>query len=302
MDKKRFILAVICLSAPALAREGADSSPLTDSAYLGQSLWNDGNAEVAFYRVERDFDVHGNPDPRSFLMGTYLVKHDFDRVRQSKALSDADAADAVSAFKWSAFYEFESSNSYQYKYAYVVNAAQADLSPLKASFTSYDWCSNQYREMSFQPDGRAEFLMRSDDYGNAHASFDSPAGAYPAELLPLLVRALDFRSSGERHFSLLLETGAKVGVTAALEGRERVVTEDGEREAERIRLAYDGDYPSILSRRGEREETYWRSSDPDRALLALSSKSYRMKLVELVRSPYWSENLFPRLKHVATRP
>lgn len=306
MDTKRCVLTLLCLISPGFARGSGsgsgDSAPLTDPGYLGQELWNDGNAEVAFYHVERDFDVHGKPDPRSFLMGTYLVKHDFDRNRESKARSGASRANAVSAFKWSAFYEFESSNSYQYKYAYVVNATQADLAPLKSSFTSYDWCSNQYREVSFHPDGGAEYWMRSDDYGNAHASFHAPEGAYPAELVPLLVRALDFRKESERHFSILLETGATVGVTATLEGKDRVETEDGDREAERIRLAYDGDFSSILSRRGEREETYWRGLDPDRALLALESKSYRMKLVELVRSPYWSENLFPRLKHVQTRP
>jgi hypothetical protein len=302
MDGKTLMVAAFWLASPALASESSDSAPLTDRAYLDQTLWNDGNAEVAFYRVERDYDVHGNPDHRSFLMGTYLVKHDYDRSRQSKARSDAPAANKVSAFKWSAFYEFESTNSYQYKYAYVVNAAQADLAPLKASFTSYDWCSNRYRELAFRPDGKADFLMRSDDYGNDAASFDAPEGSYPAELVPLLVRALDFRTAASRRFGILIENGESVSVTASLEGRDRVETEDGEREAERIRLVYEGDVPSILSRRGEREETYWRGLGPERALVALESKSYRMKLVELVRSPYWSENLFPRLKHVQTRP
>lgn len=302
MVHKFVLVAGLCLASPGLAGERSDAAPLTDAGYLGQNLWNDGKAEVAFYRAERDFDVHGNPDHRNFLMGTYLVKHDFDRLRQSKARADASGTNVVSAFKWSAFYEFESKNSYQYKYAYVVNAAQANLAPLKSSFTSYDWCSNQYRELSFRLDGKAKYLMRSDDYGNAEASFDAPEGAYPAELVPLLVRALDFRSSSERSFTVLLESGATVAVTATLEGRDRVRTEDGEREGERIRLAYDGDFPAVLSRRGEREETYWRSLEPDRALLAMESKSYRMKLVELVRSPYWSENLFPRLKHVQTRP
>lgn len=302
MVHKFVVLAALCLASPGLAGESSDSAPLTDARYLGQDLWNDGKAEVAFYRAERDFDVHGHPDHRSFLMGTYLVKHDFDRLRQSKALPGASGTNVVSAFKWSAFYEFESKNSYQYKYAYVVNAAQANLAPLKSSFTSYDWCSNRYRELSFRLDGKAEYLMRSDDYGNADASFDAPDGAYPAELVPLLVRAMDFRGSNERSFTVLLESGATIGVTATLEGRERVQTEQGEREGERIRVAYGGDYPSVLSRQGESQETYWRGLDPDRALLAMESKSYRMKLVELVRSPYWSENLFSRLKHVSTRP
>ena len=127
-------------------------------------------------------------------------------------------------------------------------------------------------------------------------------GAEFLALVPLLVRSLDFSGAPSGNFSLLLEDGSKVKVTARLEGRESLDLPDGREEAERVRLSYDGDYRSILSRKGEREETYWRGLGPERALLALESATYRMRLVEIVRSPYWDENVFPRLKHVKTRP
>lgn len=291
----RTALFSLAISSTAAARDGS-----ADRSFLTSGFWNDGKAEVAFYRVERDVNQYGEAKPQKFLMGTYLVKHDFDRLTQSKARPDAK--DKVSSFKWSAFYEFESDNSYQFKQAWVVNAARGDLSPLKASFTSFDWCSNQYRELLFRPDGKAEFLMRSDDYGNREETFEAPSEAYPVALVPLLVRSLDFSSAPSRSFTVLLEDGSTVTVTARLEGRESLDLPEGREEAERVRLSYDGDYRSILSREGEREETYWRGLGAERALLALESATYRMRLVEIVRSPYWDENIFPRLKRVKSRP
>jgi len=291
----------ILLTLLALAPTGTFAGPLTDGTFLTSEIWNDGQAEIAFYQVERELDQYGRAHPQSFLMGTYLVKHDFDRARQSKARRDA--GDGVPAFKWAAFYEFESDNSYQYKHNYVVNAAQKDLAPLKASYTSFDWCSNQYRELAFLPGGEAELWMRSDDYGNDHKTFEAPANAYPVTLIPLLVRALDFSDSPEQTFSLLLEDGATVPVTAKLIGRESVELAAGEvQDAERIDLTYAGEFRSFVSRRGARNETYWRAPDGDRRLLEWESATYRVELVELVRSPYWKENVYERLVRVKSRP
>lgn len=278
----------------------ATSAGPTDADYLQSARWNDGKAEVAFYRVERDIDHYGNASPQSFLMGTYLVKHDFDRARQAKARVGAEHA--VSAFKWAAFYEFESDDSYQFKHSYVVNAAQADLAPLKASFTSFDWCSNQYRELAFTLDGRVERRMRSDDYGNVFDTFEADERSYPVALVPVLVRALDFSQSDRARFQLLLEDGTTVAVEARFERRDLVETGGGMREAERIRLVYASDHPSLVSRHGEREETYWRAPGGDRALLAIEASSYRVTLVEQVRSAYWEENVFRRLSRVEERP
>lgn len=269
-------------------------------AFLMNGVWNDGRAEIAFYQVEREVDQYGRPNPQSFLMGTYLVKHDYDRVSQSKARRDA--TDRVSSFKWAAFYEFESDNSYQYKRNYVVNATQAELRPLKQSYTSFDWCSNQYRELAFGVDGNVDFLMRSDDYGNESARFAAPENAYPVALIPLLVRALDFSRGSRREFDLLLEDGSTVGVEAELVGREQVTTPSGRHDAERIRLRYDGEYRSYLARRGAAEEIYWRGLGADRQLIAIESESYRVRLVEHVRSQYWRENVYEKLHKVKTRP
>ena len=305
---KRFLLFVLLLTPLVLAGCDARSAlpqeaiaPITDTAFLTGGVWNDGQAEVAFYKVERTQNQYGEEADQTFLVGTYLVKHDFDPAAMAKA--QADAEETVAAFKYALFYEFES-GSYQYKRNYVVNAAQADLTPLKASFTSFDWCSNRYRELAFQPNGTVDHLMRSDDYGNSAGSFDYQPHAYPVEAIPLLIRGLDFSGMGERTFSVVLPDGAYVQARARLDATDTVDLEAGPTEAERIVLTYDTTVPSLIGEETDNSETYWRGTGPLRLLLKVESATgrYRMTLVEELRTPYWSENLWPRLERVTMRP
>lgn len=284
---------------PTQPQETAQTT--TDVAFLTGKQWDDGQSEVAFYQVERTQNQYGQDAEQSFLAGTYLVKHTFDQATMAKARSGVE--DAVPAFKYALFYEFES-GSYQYKRNYVVNAAQADLSPLKASFTSFDWCSNLYREMAFQPGGTVDYLMRSDDYGNKAGSFDTQLNAYPVHVLPLLVRGLDFSEADEHPFSIVLPDGNFVRASARLDGIDTVDLASGPAEAERIVLTYDAQVPSLIGEETDDSETYWRGTDSQRLLLKMESATgrYRMTLVEELRTPYWSENLWPRLERVTTRP
>ena len=297
------LLGGLCLLAGCAAspEPPAVAEPITDAAYLTADLWNDGQAEVTFYEVERTRNQYGEDVPQRFLAGSYLVKHDFDPEAMSKAGREAEVR--IPAFKYALFYEFES-RSYQFKRSYVTNAAQADLTPLKASFTSFDWCSNQYRELAFHPGGEVTMLMRSDDYGNREGRFRYRPNAYPVALVPMLMRALDFTAQPERTFTVALEDGRFVGVTARLGGREALDLPEGPVEAERITVAYDETVPSPVGEETEREETYWRGVGPDRLLLRLEGASgrYRMTLLEHVRSAYWRENLYTRLTRVTTRP
>lgn len=276
-------------------------APITDRAYLTQSAWNDGRAEVAFYRVERSVDQYGREADQQFLMGSYLVKHDFDPEAMSKATEGA--ARRVSAFKFSQFYEFES-GSYQYKYAYVVNARQRDLRPLKHSFTSYDWCSNRYREVAVHPDGTVRTLVRSDDYGNDAGSFTYRGNAYTPSQIPVLVRALDFGDSTIRTFSVLTREGAYVDAEAERLGVDTVRTAAGSFPADRVALRYEEPVPSTVAAEPTRGETYWRAHDDLRSLVRLEGEdgTYAMELVETERLAYWSENVWDRLERVSERP
>ena len=293
------LLLAGCAAQSAPSGEAAEA--LTDTAYLTADIWNDGQAEVAFYRVERTQNQYGQAAEQNFLAGTYLVKHDFDPATMAKA---DDGVNGVMAFKYALFYEFVS-GSYEYKRNYVVNAAQADLAPLKASFTSFDWCSNLYRELAFQPGGPIDVLMRSDDYGNRDAEVAARPNAYPVHLLPVLVRGLDFSAEAEHTFEIIEDDGTFVGATARLDGSETL--EDlpgGAAEAERIVVSYDRPVRSLIGETTDGSETYWRGTDPYRLLLKLEAETgrYRMTLAEELRSAYWSEDLWPRLERIETRP
>ncbi|MFB6232610.1 MAG: hypothetical protein ABEL04_15795 [Salinibacter sp.] len=274
---------------------------ITDSAYLTADLWNDGRAEVAFYQVRRTQDQYGRPNEQRFLVGTYLVKHRFSPSQMTKV---TDGSSGTSAFKYALFYELES-GSYQYKRNWVVNARQENLRPFKQSFTSFDWCSNQYRELAFTPDGPIEVRMRSDDYGNRRTSFAVKAHSYPPAQLPMLVRSLDFSETDTVSFNVAVaEEGKHVSARAVRGGVERVETEAGSYPAERVTVTYDTAVPSPIGEESAQTEIYWRGTGSERLLLKMRAQNerYRMTLVEQLRTPYWKENLWPKLDRVEGRP
>ncbi len=303
------IVAIVGSGLAGCAAQSADVIPEAtpppiplDADFLQQSLWDDGRSEVAFYRVERARNQYGRAEGQAFTVGTYLVRHEFSPARMAKAT--AGDADAVSAFKYAFFYELES-GSYQYKRSFVANARQADLAPLKASFTLFDWCSNAYRELAFGADG-VDALYRSDDYGNSAASFEAPADAVPASLVPLVVRALAFEENDTAAFAVLADDGGAVPAMATRTGRVMVETEAGPREGERIVVRYAGEAPSLVGaqQRAAAEEVWVRGTDPARLLLSVEAASgeYAVTLVEALRSAYWEEDFWPRLDRIAARP
>lgn len=294
------VSALLSGCASPSASSGTETVPTTDEEYLTADLWNDGQAEVAFYRVERTRDQYGNANPQQFLVGTYLVKHLFSPAEMTK-MTDGTG---TSSFKYALFYELES-GSYQYKRNWVVNARQRDLRPFKQSFSSFDWCSNQYRELAFPPNEQIELRMRSDDYGNRRTSFDAHANSYPPAELPLLVRGLDFSETDTLAFSVVVGDDTKhVPAKATFVGTDSVQTEAGRKAAERIRVTYDEPVPSLIGEESDSTETYWRGTGPGRLLLRIESASgrYQMSLVEHLRTPYWTENLWEKVERVQERP
>jgi hypothetical protein len=282
------------------ARPSPAPPPITDADYLTADHWNDGRAEVAFYQVERSRDQYGRPSPQTFLVGTYLVKHRFSPEEMTKKTDGS----GVPSFKYALFYELES-GSYQYKRSWVVNARQEDLRPYKHSFTSFDWCSNQYRELAFPADGPVEVRMRSDDYGNRRTSFDRSPQSYPPAQIPLLVRSLDFGAADTLSFSVVVaDSSAAVPARAVHADTESVETEAGSFEAARITVTYDRPVPSPIGEESATTETYWVGTGDQRRLLRVEAESgrYAMALVEHLRSPYWKENFWPMLARVEERP
>jgi len=299
------LFGVLIVSLSLIGCGGASSNPEettslpTEESYLTADLWNDGRAEMAFYEVERTRDQYGRENDQQFTAGTYLVKHRFSPEDMTKVTDGS----GTSAFKYALFYEFES-GSYEYKRNWVVNVRQRDLRPLKQSFTSFDWCSNQYREMAFQSDGTVDVRMRSDDYGNRRSSFDHRPDAVAPAQIPLLVRGLDFEATDTLSFAVATGEGTFVGATARLAGADTVETEAGAFPTERVQVSYDDAVPSMIGEESDRQETYWRGTGEDRLLVRMEAASgrYRVQLVEHLRSAYWEENFWPQLERVKERP
>ncbi len=289
------LLALLLSSVPT----GLLATSLTDPAWTQSGLWDDGQAEIAFYEVQRQRNQYGRPDQQQFPVGTYLVKHEFDPVAQRK--SDGSSAPTVGAFKWALFYEIDS-GAYQYKRSWVINVAQSDLRPLKASFTSFDWCSNRYHELAFLLNGTVESLARSDDYSNSQTAFSYQPNSFPVQQLPLLVRSLDFQDQPQLQFNVVLPDGQLVGVQAELIGQATVTTQAGTFSSEKITLRYAAAIPSIIGEQADLVEHYFRGLGPDRLLLRLEAEHYTMSLTENLRSAYWRENFYPRLERVKVRP
>ena len=300
-------IAFLCLAALSLGLLGcaepsarpATAPSITDESALTADVWNDGQAEVAFYRVQRSRDQYGNENPQAFLVGSYLVKHRFSPEEMTKTTDGS----GVSSFKYSLFYELES-GSYQYKRNWVVNARQTDLRPYKQSFSSFDWCSNQYREMAFSPDGPIEVRMRSDDYGNRRTSFEPRPQAYPPAQIPLLIRGLDLSGDTLSFSVAVADSSSFVPAEAIVQGRDSVETEAGRFAAERIDVTYEAPVRSPIAERTARTETYWVGTTPQRRLLRVEGgdERYVMSLVEHLRTPYWKENIWDNLDRVDERP
>lgn len=286
-----------CVSSPEESQ--VEPSPITNDAYLTADGWNDGKAEVAFYQVERTRDQYGEFNEQQFIAGTYLVKHNFDPTQMTKVTDGS----GTPSFKYAFFYELES-GSYQYKRNWVVNARQEDLRPFKQSFTSFDWCSNQYREMAFAPEETVEVRMRSDDYGNRRDQFDAQPQSYPPAQLPLLIRGLDFMESDTVSFSVTTPEGEHVPAQAVHRDTAVVETEAGLHETERILVTYEAAVPSLIGEESTLTETYWRRTGPERLLIQMEAEGgrYRMALVEHLRTAYWEENLWPELERIEERP
>ena len=277
-----------------------EPGPDMDTAYLTDALWDDGRAEVAFYEVERNHTPYEDNVSQSFTVGTYLVKQDYSVNAQTKA---TEGMDGEPAFKYALFYDFES-GSYDYDHNYVVNARQDDLRPYKESFTSFDWCSNVYRELAVHADETVTAMMRSDDYGNTDDEFNYRAGAYTPAQLPTVVRGLDFEASSDQTFFVMLDDGTYVQAQAEYVQDDTYDLNGEEVPAERITTTYEEPVPSMISEIDVTQETYWRGADDERLLLRVRGEAgeYEMNLIEHLRSAYWEEDVWEELERVTERP
>ena len=116
-----------CHGAEGGEDAGSPSRALLDREFLTASLWDDGKAEMAFYRA-----------PPYGWVAVVLVKHEYNAIKLSKQellrMHDPGLDDTgkVSSFQWS-FFPLGRDLIRGFN-SWVYNAAQADLRPLKLTY------------------------------------------------------------------------------------------------------------------------------------------------------------------------
>jgi hypothetical protein len=265
-----------------------DPGPFAPSFVLGP-IWDDGQAELASYRVELD-EVEG-PE---FSLGTIVVKQAYDPARESKA-----EGPGIDAFKWIVHFR-RSVGLEELHHAHVANLARPSLLVLKSSHTSFDGCSNRYQEV-VRRGSRLESLERSDDYGNAEGQ-SSQVTAHPIAALPLLVRGLDFGRLTSAELTLVADDGRTTRTMITKSARVPMTQGDQEFSVDELRVTFDpprqlpwGDGPTGA-------EVYWVGDGPERPLYGWrdAGGGYRIVRERLRRAAYWE--VVPRPKSIDAPP
>ncbi len=297
-----FVLGPVIM--PAAAAPDEPDGPVLDEEFLRSSRWDDGKAEIAFFRVEVDWDYPPEPWKQSYVTTAVLVKHDYDEVELQKVTDEGDHV--VPAFQGVSIYEV---GQYRNRLSRAFNARQSDLRPLKQTMTSISWEGSSFREFAFFPDGTVEVLARSDTTRTPNQRLSMPLDSFAIAQIPLLVRALDFDKRPRQVFKVLDLDGNFVEVTAERSITERLETQIGEVLAERIEVRHAeprllvGALTNVVAPR----EIYWRRAGGNRQIVRIEAPkftdgSYRIELVEEIRSTWWREDIRPLLERVDRIP
>lgn len=280
-------------------------------------LSEDGKAEIAFYSIEIE-----NEDRRLFAESV-LSKHYYNPVAHVETTPDDPAM--IPSLKWRFFYElFEGPKSYHIKGSRFVYLDWRDFRLLKQSAGWTSWEAGACCDPTFLlPDGsyqigydRVKRKASKEKHGDfivySPATFyEAKANAYFFSQIPLLVRALDFSQKREHVFLAALRDGRFVNAHAILAGMDTIETPGSTVEAEKIIVEYDlppdGDYwtDRLISATRGSQETYWRSTRPNRQLLRMDTMYYERKLslrlIEEIRADYRNEDFYPQLEYFKNR-
>lgn len=276
-----------------------------DNHYLGSKYWEDGNAEIAFFRIwdrRKAFET---------LAGAILVRHHLLPNGDLKVPSSHKGALASFTQIW--IYEEPCGSEGPRRHYREIDMRQADLRALSATSSLSTWSGQcSYRAtVDMSADRISEratscrTLLPTMGAGTSH-SF-GPGVFLPGQV-PLAIRALDF-SSRTSHVLLIYFEGKLIEAMAQAVGLEEVMIGDRRVESLRIDVAYSQalDSPeaaspvSVLGDVGT-HEIYWRSENEHRQILRMQGDQYGMELIEEVRAKHWSEDFYPDLNQVRDYP
>jgi hypothetical protein len=277
---------------PPESRGNLHSEPVSEPGlsrdFLTASLWNDGKAEIAFYDVEIHWRAGAEPFTQKFEAVAILVKQSFDPRKLTKVPANDPAKEE--SFQWSFIYDLGAN-----KRSAAVIALQVDLKPLKQTYTEISWEGSCYRELALPLGGKATRLFHCQTQSEPDLPISFPPKTFTPVELPLLVRSLDFSTKKRQQFRITSFDGSSTLATADLVGTETVQIHGAALPAEKIKLQLSGavPYPGGMLSLIASEETYWRSTGPNRQILRIASRredqfDYQVRLIEEIRADYWT--------------
>ena len=281
-----FIVTGLLLS-PAGVAPAPTSTDGFDHAWAADSLWDDGQAEIALYQARRP--QYGKIE--SYEAVLIVVKEDFNPRLNVKADPPYEGKNLLSVLKLNAIHSYWTDN-YPYHYLLSVFVRRADPASLvKLTLGSQEWCGNTFKEVS-TAGGRAEFHFHSyfDGQGDGSRPLDLRPGDLLEDQLPLVLRGLRFAPGLELRRRLLPSLISN-SLRAPVEFRQAVIKVEGE---ERVSTP-TGSFPAWKVRltAGDLEQTWWFEKTAPHTLLKMESSDGRAWLLKArTRKPYWQAPTF----------
>src|ERR1041385_3266626 len=134
--KRSFYLLALLVTAPVFAAD-----PDFDS------YWHDGKAELNGYNLT----VSRYGQPRKGHAVLAYVTEPFSESKRVKVDDpNKNPSDTFDAFKLNAVRDFQT-GIYDYNTMVSTFVRSADLTPVKISFSSAEWCGHVYQELLFHP-------------------------------------------------------------------------------------------------------------------------------------------------------
>ncbi|MCA9243782.1 MAG: hypothetical protein KDA32_07520 [Phycisphaerales bacterium] len=237
-------VAAIALLWPIVAA-GQAKSPTAKPAdipfygsKLGQlEIWDDGLSEMCYYDAEST--VYG--EIRKYTRVHLTNREFFDPIAGVKT-DQTDAPGVVPVFKMNIAEEIPTQN-YNYRWLTTLFLNRESLQPLKAVFSSQEWCGATYKHARWT-DAGATLRQFSYFEGEAESQHDWPANVWPFEASFMLAREFVAGGAIPKIDGMLpalrsnRETPAEVerDVAFIAMGRDRVTTPAGEFEVEKVQL------------------------------------------------------------------
>lgn len=235
------LAALVCLLlSPACAEPMAADRPAAEF----EGWWRDGKAELDGYHLT----VQRYGEPRGGQAVMIFVTEPFSASRRVK-LDDPAARpdDTVDVLKLNFVRDFQT-GVYDYNTMLSYFVSTEGFQPLKASFSSAEWCGHVYEELIFRPGEIDQRLSSYFDHESIEQTIARPAQAVDADGLLILLRGLDgdFLRAGEvRQVSLLNGVlNRRLTHTAAVWSDATI---ERQREVEEVTVPA-GRYPTLVYR------------------------------------------------------